>query len=269
MNEPLEPHLIESSLQGTIFAGQVHLFPTVESTNTLAMREGQGGAPHGCIYLAEEQTGGRGRGAHAWHSEPYAGLYLSILLRPPLTPPDALWLSLAAGLAVQQAVGNVTALVADIRWPNDLLLGSRKFGGILTEMSAESDRVRYAVVGIGINVSHNQFPPELQEIATSLRLETDRVVSRQDLLISVLQAINSELRGLLDPSRFAHATQSILERMERQSTWVRGKRVAVSEAEGYTGVTVGLDSRGFLRVETPQGVRIVVSGGVRTASTAD
>lgn len=269
MNEPLELHSIEPSLHGTIFARKFHLFPVVESTNSLAMREGASGAPHGSVYLADEQTAGRGRGAHAWHSEPYAGLYISILLRPSLAPPDALWLSLAAGLAVQQAVQNVTALVADIRWPNDLLLGARKFGGILTEMSAESDRVRYAVVGIGVNVGHSQFPPDLRDIATSLRLETDRAVSRHDLLIAILQAMDSELCDLLDPLRFIHATQSILQRLERQSTWVRGKRVAVSEAGGYTGVTAGLDARGFLRVETPQGIRTVVSGGVRAATSAD
>lgn len=265
MNESLELDAIETSIQGTAFSGKIHLFPTIESTNSLAMREGANGAAHGSVYLAEEQTSGRGRGAHAWYSEPHTGLYISMLIRSSLAPQDALWLSLAAGLSVQQAVNNVTTLAADIRWPNDLLFGSKKFSGILTEMSTDGDRVRHAVVGIGINVQHSQFPPELAEMATSLRLEAGCPVSRQDLLIAVLHSMESELRGLLDPARFASASQSILHRMERQSTWVRGKRVAVSEAGGYTGVTAGLDARGFLRVETPQGMRTVVSGGVREA----
>ncbi len=254
---------VNSALEGTIFADNVHVFSTVDSTNTMAMQEAQNGAAHGSVYVAEEQTAGRGRGAHAWHSEPCAGLYLSVVLRPEMAPADALWLSLATGLAVQGAIENVTALVADIRWPNDLMFKDRKFGGILTEMNAEATRVRYAVAGIGINVNHGRFPQELHESATSLRLESDRLVSRQALLIAILQAIHSELKQLLQPGSFPRATDSILKRLQKKSSWIRGKRVMVNEAGGYTGVTAGLDALGFLRVETGDGMRTVLSGGVR------
>jgi BirA family biotin operon repressor/biotin-[acetyl-CoA-carboxylase] ligase len=256
---------VNSALEGTIFAGNIHLFSTVDSTNTLAMEEAQKGAPHGSVYVAEEQTAGRGRGAHAWHSEPCAGLYISVLLRPHMAPADALWLSLAAGLAVQSAIENVTALVADIRWPNDLMFGIRKFGGILTEMNAEATQVRYAVVGIGINVNHGKFPPELHDDATSLRLESDRIVSRQELLIAILQGMHSEIKALMQPGSLPRATGSILKRLDKKSSWIRGKRVMVNEAGGYTGVTAGLDALGFLRVETDAGLRTVLSGGVREA----
>jgi BirA family biotin operon repressor/biotin-[acetyl-CoA-carboxylase] ligase len=269
MIDTLDLSAINAALSGTIFADKINLFSRLDSTNTLAMKEAGNGARHGSVYVAEEQTAGRGRGDHAWHSEPYAGIYLSILLRPRIPAADALWLTLLSGLAVQDAVANVTNMVADIRWPNDLLLGNRKFGGILTEMSADAAQVRYAVVGIGINVSHGQFPPELREAATSLRLESDRTLLRQDLLVAILQAMNSELSGLLSEEGFEAATQSILNRMEKNSTWVRGKWVVVGEAGGYTGVTAGLDTRGFLRVETSSGIRTVLSGGVRTASAKD
>ncbi len=265
MNDLLEADTVNLALRETIFADKVRIFPTIDSTNTHAMQQAANGAPHGSVYVAEEQTAGRGRGAHAWHSELYAGLYISIVVRPEMTPADALWLSLAAGLAVQSAVENVTALVADIRWPNDLLLGQRKFAGILTEMNAEATRVRYAVTGIGINVNHGNFPPELRDVATSLRLESDRPVRREDLLTAILRAIHAEIAALSQRETFAQATKRILHRIEQKSTWIRGKRVHVDEAGGYTGVTAGLDTRGFLRVETPAGMRTVLSGGVRAA----
>lgn len=263
MVDTLDSDALDAALERTIFPGKLHIFPSIDSTNTLAMQEAAKGAPHGSVYIAEEQTSGRGRGDHAWHSEPYAGLYVSILLRPQMAAADGLWLSLATGLAAQQAIENVTGLVADIRWPNDLLFGRRKVGGILMEMNAEATRVRYAVIGIGINVNHRQFPPELRTMATSLRLETDRVPARQDLLVAILECLLREIDSLMKPEDFATACAGILARLEGKSSWIRGKQVFVDEAGGYTGVTAGLDGNGFLRVQTENGIRRVLSGGVR------
>jgi len=265
MTALLDADALNSALEDTMFADKVEVFSTIDSTNTHAMQEAQKGAPHGTVYVAEEQTAGRGRGAHTWHSEPHAGLYISIVVRPQITPADALWLSLAAGLGVQEAIQNVTGLVADIRWPNDLLLNGRKFAGILTEMNAEATRVRYAVIGIGINVNHGSFPLELRGLATSLRLESDRIVLPQDLLVAILKTMHSEIESLMRPERFPQATRGILTRIEANSTWIRGRRVSVDEAEGYTGVTAGLNGLGFLQVETKSGLRTVLSGGVREA----
>jgi BirA family transcriptional regulator, biotin operon repressor / biotin---[acetyl-CoA-carboxylase] ligase len=263
MADRLDLDALQASLAVTMFQGKLHLFPSIESTNTFAMQEGAKGAPHGSVYIAEEQTAGRGRGDHSWHSEPYSGLYVSVLLRPQVAAADGLWLSLATGLAVQQAIENVTGLVTDIRWPNDLLLGGRKVGGILLEMNAEAVRVRYAVIGIGINVNHRQFPPELRSHATSFRLETNRAPVRQDLLVAVLECLQHEIDSLIQPEKFAGAGAEILARIEKKSSWIRGKQVYVEEAGGYTGVTAGLDEKGFLRVRTDDGVRRVLSGGVR------
>ena len=268
MPDTLESDAMNAAIQGTIFADQLHIFPSIESTNTYAMLQGAKGAPHGSVYVAEEQTKGRGRGAHVWHSEPGAGLYVSVLLRPQMQPADALWLSLASGLAVLQAVETVTGMVADIRWPNDLMFESRKFAGILAEMHAEPTRVRYAVIGIGINVNHRQFPAELSDVATSLYLESKRSPVRQDLLIATLKALDARIGALMQPETFAQATADILTCMEQKSSWVRGKHVFVDEAGGYTGVTAGLDSSGFLRVQTASDVRIVLSGGVRENTPA-
>ena len=263
MGERLDLDVLQDVLSGTMFQGKLHLFHSIESTNTHAMQQAAKGAPHGSVYIAEEQTAGRGRGNHEWHSEPYTGIYVSILLRPQLAAADGLWLSLATGLAVQCAIDNVTGLVTDIRWPNDLLFRGRKVGGILMEMNAAASRIRYAVIGIGLNVNQGRFPAELSREATSLHLETDRGIAREYLLVEMLQCLLKEIDALIQPESFAAACVGILGRLETKSTWIRGKHVFVDEAGGYTGVTAGMDEKGFLRVQTDDGVRRVLSGGVR------
>jgi BirA family biotin operon repressor/biotin-[acetyl-CoA-carboxylase] ligase len=252
---------LDTALADTRFAGKLRFFPTIHSTNTHAMAEAEAGAVDGMVYFADEQTAGRGRGAHAWSSPPGSGLYLSVLLRPRMAPADVLWLSLAAGLAVHSAVKQVTSLEADLRWPNDLMLGCRKFCGILTELNAEVTRVRHLVVGIGINVHQQRFPDELRDLATSLYIETGRDWPRQELLAALLQALEGEISGLLAAP--VDAQHGILQRLEQTSSWVRGKQVHVEEQDGFEGVTEGLDSRGFLQIRTAGGLRTVFSGGVR------
>ncbi|MGC2400336.1 MAG: biotin--[acetyl-CoA-carboxylase] ligase [Acidobacteriaceae bacterium] len=252
---------LDTALAGTPFSGNIRYFPTIHSTNVLAMREADEGAPEGMVYLADEQTAGRGRGAHGWQSTRGDGLYVSVLLRPRVAPADVLWLSLAAGLAVREAVRQITFLEADIRWPNDLLLGKKKFCGILTELNAEVTRVRHAVVGIGINVHQETFAGELGRIACSLRSETGRSWPRQDLLIALLQSLYGKAQTL--SAETDSAASNILSRMESASTWIRGRHVYVDEEGGYSGVTAGLDPRGFLRVRTEHGLKTVHSGGVR------
>ena len=213
------------------------------------------------MFVAERQTAGRGRGAHNWHSVQSAGIYCSILLRPVLPPSEALILSLAAGLAVRTAVQELDpALDVDLKWPNDLLIDGNKIAGILTEMNSEATRVRYIVVGIGINVNQASFPSELQRTATSLRLATGTEWSRVELCAALLKSLNREYRDLLQKPG---AHDSILRRFQEHSSSARGCQVQVEENGGFEGVTEGLDQRGFLQVRTAHGVRTVLSGTVR------
>jgi BirA family biotin operon repressor/biotin-[acetyl-CoA-carboxylase] ligase len=216
-------------------------------------------AAEGSVFLAEEQTAGRGRGGHGWHSARSAGIYCSVVLRPKLAPADVLMLSLAAGLAVREAVQEVTGMAADLRWPNDLLLAGKKFCGILIEMNAEATRVRHLVVGIGMNVNQESFPGELAETATSLRLQTGRCWSRVELAEALLKSLDREYRKIADAS----GRQETRRRFEQCSSSSRGRRVRVEEDGGYEGTTEGLDERGFLRVRAESGLRTVLSGGVR------
>jgi BirA family biotin operon repressor/biotin-[acetyl-CoA-carboxylase] ligase len=259
--EPFNLATLRSALVGTRFGAHLHHFATISSTNTVLLEAAANGAPDSTIYIADEQTAGRGRGGHAWHSAPEDGLYVSMLTRPPLRLRDALWLSLATGLAAQAAVRNTAAIELDLRWPNDLLLEHRKLGGILVETAVEPDAdstLRYAVIGIGVNLNQNTFPADLAALATSLRIATGHVQSRHALLIALLRSLDFEL-GRLESQQL-----DVLERFSAASSWVHGKHVHVPEQGGYTGTTAGLDERGFLLVEGDDGVRrTVLSGGVR------
>jgi BirA family biotin operon repressor/biotin-[acetyl-CoA-carboxylase] ligase len=262
------------ALEMTSLAGPLQHLRVTESTNKLALEAAQAGARRG-VWIADEQTAGRGRGGHSWLSAPGDGLYVSVLATPQLPLAQALWLSLATGLAAQRAVRDVSGLEVDLRWPNDLLANGRKCGGILVESAVENGgpgretMLRYAVIGIGINVHHAQFPEELAEMATSLRME-GATAERQSLLVQLLRALDREL-DLLEREQAGMGDRAggaggagILKRFEKASSWVRGKRVHVPEEGGYTGVTAGLNEDGFLRVEGEDGrLRTVLSGGVR------
>jgi len=174
-------------------------------------------------------------------------------------------LSLAVGLAVHWAVQDVNPqLIPDLKWPNDLLINGRKFCGILTEMSAEATRVRHIVVGIGINVNQTRFPDDLQQTATSLRLATGSEWSRVELCAALLKSLDREYRELAK----ADAAEEILSRFAQRSSSVRGKHVRIDENGGFEGVTEGLDPRGFLKVRTREGVRVVYSGTVRLVASS-
>jgi BirA family transcriptional regulator, biotin operon repressor / biotin---[acetyl-CoA-carboxylase] ligase len=258
----LLPDLLDPMLRGTIFAGHVHHYYRAGSTNAVAMEAAAAGAPEGTVFLAEQQTAGRGRGNNQWHSTESTGISCSVILRPSLPPADVLVLSLAAGLAAHAAVAGMGAgIPPDLKWPNDLLIGGKKFCGILTEMSAEATRVRHIVVGIGINVNQTRFPDDLQKTATSLQVTTGSEWSRMELCAALLKSLDREYQALLgNPD----AQADILRRFEQNSPSVRDARVHIEENGGFDGVTEGLDPRGFLKVRTSEGLRIVYSGTVRT-----
>jgi len=259
-------------LKGTIFAGRVYRFASIDSTNSAllqdaALKDTSGsGLPEGTVYIADEQTAGRGRGGHTWHSAPGVGLYLSALLCPHLPPEDVLGITLAAGIAAADAIAQVAGIECDVRWPNDLLVQGKKTGGILTEMNSSNGGA--VVVGFGINVNHTTMPPELRETATSLLLAkaasadgAPSKLSRMDataFAVALLQFFDREYRQLAQDG-----LPALLARFEQHSSYARGKHVVVGEEGGYEGMTDGLDERGFLRVKTANGMRIVLSGTVR------
>lgn len=254
---------LEAALSGTIFAGRLHFSPATDSTNSDAVEAARAGAPHGSVYFADEQLAGRGRGGNAWHSAAGDGLYVSVLLRPQIPLSRLPLLPLAAALAAVDAVRAASGLVADLRWPNDILIGPRKAGGILVESQTKDQAIAYAVIGIGINVHQRSFPPGLATPATSLDLEAGRPVSRQRLLAALLKSLEREAIALEDPAACA-----IPARVEQASTWVRGRAVEVHGPQACTGLTAGLDANGFLQVQTGAGMVTAQTGGIRDAASS-
>lgn len=252
---------LEAALAGTIYAGKLHFSPVTDSTNTNALQAARAGAPHGSVYLANEQLAGRGRGDHAWHSAAGEGLYVSVLLRPPIPASSLPLLPLAAGLAAADAIRSTAGLKVDLRWPNDMLIGPRKAGGILVEAKTESGAIAYAVVGIGINVHQRSFPADLSTLATSLDIETGKSIPRQSLLVSLLKSLQREALALLDPA----SIQTIPRRVQQASSWVSGRSVEVHGPQACNGITAGLDENGFLLVRTANGLVTVQTGGLRAA----
>lgn len=226
---------IAVGLQTEYLAKQIFCYDTIDSTNEEAKRQAVCGAENGSLFLAEKQTGGKGRLGRAWTSPAGSGLWFSILLRPGFLPEQTTSLTLLVGLAVCSAIRKKTGCEAEIKWPNDIVIGSKKVCGILTEMAAEMDRVDYVVAGIGINVNVASFPEELQKKATSLSMETGAAVARAELLREVLK----ELEFFL----------------ERQKTDAAGV------AEQYRALCVSLGRRvGFTRGGTPMaGVAVDIS----------
>jgi BirA family transcriptional regulator, biotin operon repressor / biotin---[acetyl-CoA-carboxylase] ligase len=256
---------LEAELAGTVFTGKLHFSRVTASTNSDALAAARLGAPHGSVYFADEQLAGRGRGDHVWISAAGEGLYVSVLQRLQIPSARLALLPLAAGLAAADAIQSVSGLVVDLRWPNDLLIGPRKTGGILVEARTDSKALLHAVVvGIGINVHQRTFPPDLATPATSLDLETNGHIARQALLLALLKSLQQEALALVN----ADAAREIAARVEKASTWIRGRRVEVHGPQTCSGVTAGLDENGFLRVTTATGLVTVQTGGLREMSTS-
>jgi len=256
----LLPEFIYPRLKSHRLGKTIHHLLETGSTNDGARQLAEQGAPEGTLVLAEEQTQGRGRLGRSWLSERGAGIYASILLRPVLKPRDATVLTLVAAVAGSEAIEHASGLNADIKWPNDLFLSGRKCCGILSEMQAERDDIRYVVVGIGINVNHSVFPEELGQRATSLRIEGKQTYSRVTLLCEFLLRFE-----LLYDDLQRGSLATVLQRWVDRSTFAFGKQVTVDLGSGrkLEGQTAGLSELGNLKVKLADGhVEEVISGDI-------
>ena len=227
----------------------------VESTNDEAAAWARTGAPAGAIVVADEQTRGRGRLGRRWHSPPGASLYLSAVLRPPLAPHRVPPLTLAAGVAVAEALVQFDVAPA-LKWPNDVLVDGKKVAGILTEMSADLDRVHHVVVGIGVNLNLRAFPEELAAIATSLAMVRGTTVARAEFAA----ALCARLEHWHD--RFVADGAAPVVAAWRQHARFFGKRVQVTAGrDRMEGIAEDLDEDGALRLKLDDGRTLRVVAG--------
>jgi BirA family biotin operon repressor/biotin-[acetyl-CoA-carboxylase] ligase len=253
----LTADMLRQRLRGSLFGKRIYHFFKTDSTNRVALELGHAGEPEGAVVLAEEQTAGRGRSGHTWHSERATGIYATLLLRPRLAPVQAPLLTMMAGLSAYAAVQAVTGLNLDLKWPNDLLINGKKVGGILTEMHAEPTLVRFVIVGIGINVNQEQFPADLAGKSTSLRIESGRAQSRPEVLVQFLRQFERDYSEFL-----REGAKNVVKRFEATSSYARGKRVRVTNGRvSFTGITAGLEEEGLLRVKRDTGETTAVIAG--------
>lgn len=233
-------------------------FNTIDSTNLVAKKLAQQGEPHGTVIIAEEQTTGRGRLGRVWVSPKSTGIWLSVILRPDISPFMASKLTLLGAAAVERALENL-GINAYIKWPNDIVLNNKKVCGILTEMSGEIDRVNYIIMGIGINVNMNSFPENIENIATSLKIQAGNEIDRKLLLAHVLNNFEVFYEAFIEKSDFSEVLNIC-----RNKSILLGKEVKLISGNSEKSVkALDLDEDGELLVQYEDGTQgKVISGEV-------
>jgi BirA family biotin operon repressor/biotin-[acetyl-CoA-carboxylase] ligase len=248
-----------SSLGKTRVIGRdIRVFEETTSTNDVIEKLARDGVKEGAVVFAESQTKGRGRLGRRWMSPPRRGLWFSVLLRPQLPPGSVTQLTIAAATAMYRSVRGQTGLSPGIKWPNDILIGGRKVAGILTELSAELDKVKYVILGVGVdvNLSATEFPPELRKLATSLKIETGQKVNRAELAVRILQELDRDYARVCSGQFEAVAN----EWEEHCSTIGHNVVIHVGDRK-IQGCAESLDADGALLLRTQHGRLERIIGG--------
>ncbi|MBV9215313.1 MAG: biotin--[acetyl-CoA-carboxylase] ligase [Acidobacteria bacterium] len=241
-------------------------FDSLDSTNTEAMDQARRGADEGLCVVARQQTAGRGRRGRTWCSPPDAGLYFSIVLRPELAPDRLPLITLMAGIAVHDAIAEM-GLSPDIKWANDILVGSKKIAGILAE-SVETTTGLAVIIGIGVNLTSSNFPEEISGIATSLAAENTKGLSRSAAAVESL--VIKFLPYWYEVLQSENGSGVVVEEWQKRSSYASGKHVRAALGDKVIeGITDGLEQDGSLRIRTGNGVTVVQAGDVERIRSRD
>ncbi|MEW5795887.1 MAG: biotin--[acetyl-CoA-carboxylase] ligase [Candidatus Zixiibacteriota bacterium] len=237
----------------------VHTFGSVTSTNDVAAKLAEDGAPEGVIVTAEEQTRGRGRLGRKWYSPPRTGIYVSVILRPRIPPEDAPGLSVMTAVALADTLHKWKPGLVQIKWPNDVWINGRKTAGILTELSAERNRIHHVIVGVGINVNHRatDFPEELRPLATSVGRELRRKVNRLGLLRSFLARFEREYSAYQK-----HRLRKSLLRVRKYSALLNQTVTIQFGQTRQSGKAKDIAPNGAMLLETGAGIQTITAGEV-------
>ena len=222
----------------------VRHFASIDSTNRYVLDQARAGAPNGLVAVADHQTAGRGRLGRTWEAAPGSSLLVSVLLRPELPVERLFLLTLAAGLALADAVETEAGVAAGLKWPNDLVVDDRKLAGLLAEADLDGGAARAVVVGAGCNLTNEAFPPELAAQATAVELEADRAVGRDTLLTAFLGALEDRLDDL---------DAVLVDARTRSATLGRRVRIELPGDEVLDGEATALADDGSLVVRDDAG----------------
>lgn len=250
--------LVARLSQPRVIGRQIRVFKETTSTNDVAEKMAHDGVSEGVVIIAESQTKGRGRLSRRWESSVGKGLWLSVLLRPEMAPQSATRITISAAVSLVRAIRHVTGLEAEIKWPNDVQVKGLKVAGILTELSAEVDRVRHLILGLGLNINHQptDFPPEIRKIATSLAIETGAMVDRPCLAARVLEELDSDYSRI----RSGKFEQIALEWERNCSTLGKAVRIQMGDRI-VQGRAEALDGEGALLLRSSHGNLERILGG--------
>ena len=242
---------IRLQLQTKTFGQHIHYVESIDSTQKMAKELANGDAVEGTLVIADEQSSGRGRMARKWSSPKGKGVWMSLIMKPNIPLMQAPQLTLLTAVAVAQGIEEAIAIRPQIKWPNDILIDGKKVTGILTEMQAESDRIHSIIIGIGINVNQTErdFPEELQDIATSLYLQTNQIQSREKVINAVLTRLEW-LYELYVREGFA----PIKELWESFAISVGKMITATTPQKKIVGEALGITDDGVLLMKDAQGV---------------
>lgn len=252
----LEPSAIQARLRTKWLGHELECFHEVDSTNTQVAMRGRTGAPAGMVIVADRQTAGRGRLQRGWHSPEHVNLYFSILLRPPWPPYQPPPVSLAVGVALAETMERRIGYAPALKWPNDLLVHDRKLAGVLVEVAATRQQLEQVILGIGLNVNQDTFPPPLNETAISLCQIIGKRTDRGELLADLLNTLEPHLEQL-DHSNH----QMMIESWNSYFSW-KGQKIRIQTAQGeIRGIALGASSHGALRIREASGhEREILSG---------
>ena len=255
----LLPMEIKFDLKSKILGQEIHSYKALNSTNDLAFDLAEGEAPEGTLVVAEKQSKGKGRLGRSWFSSPKLGIWMSLILRPSILPSQAPGLSIATSLALVLTTKELTGLPAFIKWPNDVIVNNRKFCGILTELSAELDKINFVILGVGINVNHTErdFPKNLRNIATSLRIEKGEQVSRVDFLKRFLEKFEKIYLQYKKTGLLTFKDECL------RHSYLLGKKIKIQVgSEILEGKAENLDDNGALILRTKEGLKTITAGDV-------
>ncbi|MCI6676334.1 MAG: biotin--[acetyl-CoA-carboxylase] ligase [Clostridiales bacterium] len=232
-------------------------YDSIDSTNNEAKRLGKEGALHGTLVIAQQQTAGRGRLGRNWDSPKEQAIYMTLLIRPNISPQNASKVTLIAALAAAKGIREVAGMPPQIKWPNDIVIHGKKLCGILTEMNMESENKFFLVVGIGINCNRKDFPEELKQTATSLYLETKKEQSREQLIAAVMYAFEQYYSVFIQTENLSNLKQQYECQLVNYNRDVR----VLSPDHEYIGTSRGINEEGELLVEDKSGQMHAVRSG--------
>ncbi len=254
----LLPAEIKQILETRWIAKKIHYFQKVDSTNSIAYQLAMQGADEGEVIIAETQEKGKGRLGRQWFSPPYLNLYISIILRPEILPNQASMITLLSAVSTAESIKKYSDINPSIKWPNDILIGGKKVAGILNEIDSETDRIHFIILGIGININigKEEFPKDIREYATSLKIETGREVSRKEFICFLFKEIEDWYERFI-----REGNKPVLDAWRRWAD-IKDKMVRVSSfKDEVIGKAIDIDSDGALIIEDKDGKLMRIIAG--------